>query len=1001
MSPQDTPSEAELKQGAKSLLGGLYEKYRDAQERGLDQDEESVKIRFIVPLLRAFGWDVEGLDQVQPEQRTLTGRVDFALRTSPDQAPIVFYELKAMGENLDGYRAMLGKRVTYPEQAINYAWQMRVDFVVLTNYKELRLYFSHVQRPEDGLIFSYSCDQFLEDEVFERLWHLSKPAVQAGRLEQLRRRRTRADINIEVLKDLFEARNLLIRDITSADGLDVQTLRESVQRIIDRLVVMRVAEDRGIIQAESLARMVDYWGNTVIDPEVRPLITELRQKFREFDQIYNSRIFEQHPCDSIPLRNQTLVKIIRALYKYNFDVIDADILGAIYEDYIGHIIRQTGPEVHLEEVLERRQHGGSYYTPVYVVEYILQRTLRPVLERIWARVEPKLRDGDFKGAASRMEEFSQVRVLDPACGSGSFLIKAFDLFVVYYERFNQAVQSRAQGAGLDRYRFLIQDYRKRILTQNLYGVDVDPQATEIAGVNCALKVLRRGEKLPLILGENVRQGNSLVFGRQEDLSELIGDGWEEYEPFDWEEGFPGILKEGGFDVVAGNPPWGSDYLFPKPFLENCGFYTLAQGQYDSYELFLELAKKLLKPGGTWGFIVPASIFLPEHDGLREFLVTNFSLDTLIRCGEGLFESVFAASAILIFKNEKPGPRHTVRCMTLRKEDRRKLAQRTTSEGITGFEQERMHHVPQRRFEENRHHEFDIYLRQDEMEMIQSWETDCLLWDQVTETGRGVELTGAGDVMQCPSCFKWDSLPRQKKGGGYASKQCAHCGHEYEVEEAAQRATIVSKNRRTETGRPFVIGSDVNRYYLNKDKVIDTSREGINYKPASFYEGKKLLVRKTSLGIYATIDSAVTYFPQVVYAWKLRADRPERWKELDLEYMLGVLNSRLMLYYLVKKMGIVEWQSFPYVTQRIIQRLPIKEIDFEDGRQRELHEGIVQRVRRLLKEAPPVDTELDFELESVVMDLYHVSPDQRSHIMQELKQVQRLRIIRELFPGEVC
>jgi len=529
-------------------------------------------------------------------------------------------------------------------------------------------------------------------------------------------------------------------------------------------------------------------------------------------------------------------------------------------------------------------------------------------------------------------------------------------------------------------------------------VDIDLQACEIASLNLGLKVLRRGERLPLIMGQTVKQGNTLVAAGPEVLRELIGENWTEHLPFDWKVEYPEVMeKGGGFDVVVGNPPWGSEYLFPRRYLEHT--YALATGQYDSYELFIELATKILGPGGVWGFVIPASIFQPEHERLRQFLLQRFTIDTLIRCGEGLFDSVHAASAILVFRNAIPASDHLVRCMTLRKEDRNLLKKRAPQFGIASFEPSRMHLVPQNRFLTNPHSDFDIYLREEEKAMIGSWEKECLDWAEVTDTGRGVELSGRGEVMQCPSCFLWDSLPAKKKGGGYEQKKCSHCNHQYSIDDAAQRATVVHEGPQQPGDKPFLVGEDVNRYYAVRRRFIDTAKEGINYKPFSLYRGEKILIRKTSLGIYATIDETENIFPQVVYAWKLKEDRPDEQRNLRLEYILGVLNSRLILYYLIKKTGLVEWQSFPYITQELVHRLPIKKIDFTNIRQKELHDAIVGRVTSILRHAPPVDPKLDYEVEALVMDLYGVNPDQRTHILTELKQVQQLRIIREMFPEE--
>ena len=232
--------------------------------------------------------------------------------------------------------------------------------------------------------------------------------------------------------------------------------------------------------------------------------------------------------------------VLETLYEYNFNLIDADILGGIYEGYLGFVLREERGELRFRrEDAERKKHG-VYYTPTFVVEYIVDRTLGKALESV-----------DNTGAAS-------IRVLDPACGSGSFLIKAFDLFSEFYTRTNLAARLSARGRrAVEEHEGRpegVHDYRERILRDNLFGVDLDGQAAEIASINLMLKGLRKGQKLPLILRENIRVGNSLVSGSEADVRPYFGDDWSKKKPFNWTDQFP-FLKEGGFDVVIGNPPY--------------------------------------------------------------------------------------------------------------------------------------------------------------------------------------------------------------------------------------------------------------------------------------------------------------------------------------------------------------------------------------------------------------------------------------------------------------
>jgi len=179
------------KEHAKEVISSLIEKYRDVVERRKESDllEEDVKIKFVNPLLTGLGWDVEGLDEVKFEQKTPRSHIDFALRTDPASLPEILYEVKAFREPLDGYRIVAGKKQPYPKKAIDDAWSMKVDFCVLTNFKELRLYYTKVRNPKEGLIFTVKYGEYLTEKGFEKLWSLSKENIKRGILERVEKKK--------------------------------------------------------------------------------------------------------------------------------------------------------------------------------------------------------------------------------------------------------------------------------------------------------------------------------------------------------------------------------------------------------------------------------------------------------------------------------------------------------------------------------------------------------------------------------------------------------------------------------------------------------------------------------------------------------------------------------------------------------------------------------------------------------------------------------------------
>jgi len=957
---------------AKEKITALIERYLEVLRKGEEDkfSEPNVRLHFIEPFLDALGWRIiGGIDVVEAEQTTLTGPVDFALKVN-GKTKIVF-EIKKFSEDLDGYRISRRGKESYAEQSLRYAYHKNTDWAVLTNFKEIRIYNARwdVKTIKERILhpFPLTYNDYLSN--FDKIWLLSRESVISGQLDTWIKKGLREPIDRKILRDLLYCRIILTKDIINNNKeITKEELMECVQKILDRFVVIRTSEDRDIIPSDSLWLTLDTWKKTRIDDKAL-FIKNLIDFFRQFDAVYNSKLFEEHKCEELVLNNDVIEQIINMIYEYNFDIIGADVLGSIYEDYIGHILEEKEELLDIVENYDIRRKEGIYYTPIDIVDYIINNTIGSIIK-----------------TENNIKNVSNIKIVDPACGSGSFLIKCFDVINIHYNNYNKQIMEKLRKSKNKI--FSIHDFgdfytftKKQILTQNLFGVDLDLQATEIASVNLMLKALSKGERLPLILGENVKIGNSLVDDKNyDDLA------------FSWKTEFSDVMNQGGFNVVIGNPPWGADLSVYKDYLESN--YDLAKGQYDSYELFIELSKRVLREGGCFGFVIPDSIFYPEHEQLREFLATQTQIEHIIKLGEGFFEGVFRSCVILIFKKHEPAVNHKVLCAILMKEDRKKIL--SGESDLDSLVKEKAILIPQKRFQENNEYAFDISRSVEDDEIMKRMEDNIIEWEIFSDSARGVEFSQSGIVLQCPNCFKWD-VPPAKRKGKYKTKKCKHCNFEYEFEEALKTDNIVQDDKVNDNYAPFITGESVNRYYIKELKYLDINKDGINYKNLELYSSPKLMVRKTGVGIYATIDYNNSYVPQVVYFFKLKEKLPENLKQLKLEYILGLINSRLMLFYYYKKFGELEWKSFPYVTQKTIMQLPIKKIDFNDEKQKRLHDGISKAVNELINKSEDgnVDEKIDYEIEDMVMQLYDIEPKMKSHIWNEFKKFQRLRIIREI------
>lgn len=986
----------------------LVDSFHSRSPRERKQMKEArVRQQFINPLLRALGWDTTS-DQVKPEQRTLVGEADYALSLNGREQ--FFIEAKSFSKELDGSRQ---DGQSYVEQAIDYAWHQGCDWAVLTNFEELRLYFTHVSKDnlESGLTFTLSVDEYTSDDGFEQLVNLSKSAVSDGSLERLERVRERDSVTEEVLNDLSEARRMLTQDVhDSQPDLELDNLRDGIQRILDRVVVMRVAEDRGVIQTDTLLKMAESWEETTMNPDVRTLVRDLKNAFRDFDSVYNSELFAEHPCENYNISNNVLLDIINSLYDYNFSYINADVLGSIYEDYLGHAIEDKAEDLELVKNPDEQREEGIYYTPVSVVEYIVESVLGDRIDSIMERVKRKLEgeNPDFEAARAEFNNIENIAVLDVSCGSGSFLIKSFDVLVDAYEEFQSLVRSASSDMSVQEYsatQTVPSDYEKHILRNNIFGVDLDYQATEIATVNLLLKSLKKDEKLPAILEDSIKSGNSLLNESPQEVADVLDISVEEAREmgaFEWEAEFNEVYDEnGGFDVIVGNPPWGAEMERYDGWLESHNRYELAEGQYNSYEIFLELGEQVLADGGTLGFIIPDSILNKNTVPLRRWLVKNHQMDQVIKLGEGIFDNVNAGTAIVQYTNQPPTDDHEVEVGLIQKSDRKEMMG-SGGKALSSILEDKGNITRQQRFAEDDEYQIAVWAGEEDYEVLNVMEGDTVEWDSVIDNGRGDEIGREGDVMKCPYCTEWDTFPRKRaesKGGGYYSKTCSHCGEEYEFEEAISTRKIIQKSPTDDSDTPVYFGEHVNRYRTSDCAYIDEDISGVGLKDSQRYQPPKLLIRQASVGFFTTVDYSDARCLQSVFSFRPKDQREGSASKYDIEYFLGFLNSRAMLYYYSKTEGIVEWQSYPRHTQTDIMSLPVPAIDFDDPEEKKAYDDFVDMVKEATNNDKQIDEELDWEIERAALDLYGIPKENRPRIWNELKKLQRLRIVRELFPDK--
>jgi type I restriction-modification system DNA methylase subunit len=607
------------KEQAKEEVISLIKKYNKIVEEGKfkSYNEEMTKKDFILPLFRSLGWNTEDSNEVNAEEKISKKRVDYGFRING--IPKFFLEAKSLKEDLDNPK--------FIEQAINYAWHKGCTWAILTDFESVKIFNAEwkTSNPLQSHLKTIPCQEFLDR--FNELWLLSKESFEQGLIdkeaEKWGKKTKKISVDKQLLTDFTRFRELLSKNITKLNqnrNITEEDLDESIQRILDRLIFIRNCEDRELEEKTLISsfRECESRGRG-------QLIKSLRENFAYFDNQYNSKIFASHLCDNLNIDSEVLHEILEGLYftkdksvSYDFSAIEADVLGNIYEQYLGHILKKSEKRAKLTENHAHRKEQGIYYTPTYIVDYIVRNTLGELLK-------------DKKVNADK------IRILDPACGSGSFLIKGFDILNEHYfkkdKNYSQTQMDFKTGLPFTS--------KVKILKNNIFGVDLDKQAVEIAQLNLLLKIAERGHRLPL-LQENIKCGNSLI-----DNSNVAGD-----KAFNWNEKFKQIMDEGGFDVVVGNPPYfniKSDDLLKKS--KDIG--SLSAGVVNSASLFLKKGIDLLKENGYLGFIIPKSFLIVDSwKPIRRIILENFELLSVYDVSMA-FEEVGLEQVVIVLKKSKP------------------------------------------------------------------------------------------------------------------------------------------------------------------------------------------------------------------------------------------------------------------------------------------------------------------------------------------------------------
>lgn len=628
---------------------------------------------------------------VSTEQAILRGSVDLALGHfgGPKPKIIAPFELKGAGtRDLDAI--MPGRNKSPVQQAWEYAMNARgVKWVLVSNYIELRLYgFGEGTSAYEA----FHLDQLSDPNEYARfMLLLSAESLLSGRTLDLltESRREDKDITDKLYRDYKALRLKLLHAVQEADAsieaLDAIAL---AQKILDRVLFIAFAEDTGLLPSNTLRDAFDHR-----DPyNPRPVWENFKGLFHAIDAgrseirsdegkivvpaipLYNGGLFRKDAAINDLKLPDAICEGFKTLGDYDFaSEVSVTVLGHIFEQSIADVERLQAIALGEEEeptkasgTTGRRKRDGVVYTPDYIARFIVVETLGAHLQEAFENIlrDHAKKDADINNYSAiswrrksaeleawkaYRERIKTLRIVDPACGSGVFLIMAFDFLKAELTRVNDKI---AKLQGKDQHIQDLFDPDSEILSNNLFGVDVNEESVEITKLSLWIKTARRGKALDS-LSDSIRVGDSLI----EDSNFAYLD-----HAFTWETAFPDVFAEGGFDVVLGNPPYvRMEFLkLLKPYLEKR--YEVVSDRADLYCYFYERGLRLLKPGGRLGYI-SSNTFFKTGSGkpLREYLLKEATIESVVDFGDlQVFEGVTTYPAILAMKRGAAPKAHELR-----------------------------------------------------------------------------------------------------------------------------------------------------------------------------------------------------------------------------------------------------------------------------------------------------------------------------------------------------
>ncbi|MBE7713763.1 MAG: hypothetical protein E7Z87_08465 [Cyanobacteria bacterium SIG26] len=809
-------------------------------------------------------------------------------------------ELKDANTPLDKKQSTRKDYDSPVSQAFSYSSKFdRCDWIIVSNFKEIRLY--NKERGQ-GYFESFEVLNLGDDKEFKKFYFClcKENLLDKSRNSLLDRlvkdtSKNEEDISNKFYKDFKALRKTLFTHLCENNpDIDKKCVLEKTQKLLDRLVFVMFCEDSTInlLPANTLKNYYEIGKNLPI-PSDEKMWSIIKGLFESIDKgnnnvkppinRYNGGLFAyDNILDNLKIKDSAWEEVIK-LANYDFESdLNVNILGHIFEQSLNDLeqIKAEIDGIEQDNKKSKRKKDGIFYTPEYITRYIVEQTIGKYLEE-------------------NPDKLETIKILDPACGSGAFLNQAHSFLQEQYkikteEKINATKALKRGGHEFVKLNLFehqnLAEVDRSILLNNIYGVDLNSESTEITKLALWLKTAKKDQPLQN-LDANIKCGNSLI-----NDPTIAGE-----KAFNWDEEFKDIMSEGGFDVIIGNPPYGASLSQLEKGYYQTNYNDVIIRTLNTYNFFILQASKLLKENGFLSFIVPNTLLYQLEDKkTRELILSLFEIKAIINLGDGIFEDADVPTCIFVLKRKATNSDYNYLACDLRDFE--------CAESEINFNA----HFNEVKVS-------SIFSNEDKQFVANNLSANLLtkLYTNAEKLEKHILTSNYGVTTSKNPVFILDkntalsfdiekNVQKEIYEGANISK--------YFVSYANKIVVLIPACENVD------LYPNTKKYLLNHKETLEKRNTDAPYyalhreRTPELFSAEKIIMRQTSDKIIATIDSTSYYCLDSILCIKLQ-------KNINTRFILSLLNSKLFEF-LYNAIAQEKGRNFAQVKPNNIKKLPI-------------------------------------------------------------------------------